>query len=133
LGLLLEASSDIHTISYNHLLPLSLDGVEVHESFSGLDSNAYCKWQLRRLALCNPARAGVGCAQGALLVVGMSDRCTEDREDGVADVLLDRAALLQNKGSDSRERLSEHTLCALRAKTHGQVCRPDNVDEETGD
>ncbi len=52
-------------------------------------------------------------------------------EDGIADVLLDRARLFGDQVPDLCEGLIEYALHALRAEPDGEVGGPDDVHKET--
>jgi hypothetical protein len=58
---------------------------------------------------------------------------TEQREDRVADVVLDRAALARDAGAHLRERFGEAAPHHLRANLHHHVRRAHHVDEQARD
>ena len=69
----------------------------------------------------------------ALGVVLVGDRRPEDRDDGVADELLDRAAVALELVPQSSVVGSEESADVLRVETLGALRRPDHVGEDDGD
>ena len=74
-----------------------------------------------------------GAAKGALGIVLMGDRCTEDHEDRVADELLDRAIVTKGFLSKVLEDPRDQQLELLRVQIVRESREPHEVGEEDVD
>ena len=110
----LQAGGGVDDVSGRHPLALLGTGVEPHERLAGRDAHADV--ELARIVglvqLRDRLADGEGCTDGALRVVLTRGRRAEDRHDGIADELLDGAAVALEleahafvvAGEDRRER-----------------------------
>jgi hypothetical protein len=71
----------------------------------------------------------VGGPESPLRIVGMGQRDAEERMDGIADVLLDNAALGGDDCREFGECLVKPALEALRTERHGERRRAHEVNE----
>ncbi|HLZ47680.1 MAG TPA: hypothetical protein VKR80_03405 [Candidatus Limnocylindria bacterium] len=128
----LQPGSGVHHGADSHLLVFG-DGREIDERVAGLDADAHVKQYLRCRLARRPIGAGAGGTEGAFGVVGVSGRCAEQDEDGVADVLLDRPAVRGENVLKVPECALELALHAFGSDAYRQVRRANDIDEETCD
>jgi hypothetical protein len=124
---LLESSSDAqHLAGYEAL---------AGEHLPGLDADPHLErhTQLRDERLVQHGDRRLGIARGShgpKNVVLVGDRRSERRDDGVADVLLNRASVPLQDCLDRLEIADEDTVHRLRVERRGESHRVDDVGEE---
>jgi hypothetical protein len=109
----LEAGGGVHGLTCD----AQVSRPRNREDLAGLDPYPHRKLAVE---LGNPLGDGQPRRHGAIRVVAVGDRCTKDRHHGVADVLLDGAAVLfealfaASKYGSRRPRRSSGSSCVER-------------------
>ena len=108
---------------------------ERHESLAGVDRDAHFQLELGIASF--SSSIGItdreGGANGALGIVAVSDRRTEDRHHRVADELLDDAAEALDLRAHPREVGRQDRADVLRVEPLGARREADEIREEDGD
>jgi hypothetical protein len=125
--LLLQPCGHVHTSSDGHTLPL-IDRFEVHEGLASLDTDA----NGQSLGGLRPSDSGFSGAQCPDDVIRMGRRGSEQDEDLVTDVFLDRATLCDRDAADVSEGLSETSLHPFGAQPLTEIRGAHDVDEDAG-
>ena len=127
----LDPSGRVDDVTMGHRRSLLRAGVDGDDRFSGCYPDADLE----------PARAlgvepghglayGVCRADSALGVVLVRRRCAEERHDGVADELLDGAAVALERFANSRVVRVDDPAHVLRVERLRQLREADHVDED---
>ena len=131
----LDPGGRVDDVAGRHPVALARLRVEHHERLAGRDPDADLEVEpgialvqaRQRVSNCE---AGQHCALGVVL---SGDRSPEEREHGVADELLHRAAEALELGAHASVIRPEHRANVLGIELLGARGRADDVDEEPGD
>ena len=122
----LQAGSRVDQVASEEVL---VGGTHVHRGFAGQDSRT-------SLDLGTQAAYRVGqlerCSDRAFGVVLMRRRCAPHRHDGVADELLDRAAVARDNFAGDRAVSLERVSDFLGVAFFGEWREPDEIRKEDG-
>ena len=99
----LEARGRVHHVTRGDALALARSRADDHERFARVDADADLQIQplVLGVQLVDRAADGERCANGSLRIVLVRDRRAEQRDDRVADELLDRAAEVLQLGPEA--------------------------------
>jgi hypothetical protein len=125
----LEARGRIQHVAGRKGVAALRGGVKPHDCLAGGHRQAHTQLPL----LHDPVADGYGRAHGALWVVLVGHRCAEDRHDGIADELLDRAPVGLEIGSQLIVVRGQERLDVLRIERVGARGEPDEVGEDHAD
>ena len=129
----LQSRRHVHDVAHGGVVEA---GQRAHEHLAGVDPDAHLHRRCvaagggeQRQRLLHPQRR----PHGPLGVVLVGDRGAEQRDDGVAEQLVDLAAEGLDVGHEPLEAAVDQALDPLRVEVLGQRGRADEVGEQDGD
>jgi hypothetical protein len=125
----LDAGGGVHDVARGHPLALAGVGAERHERLAGGDPDPH----LELAFLLGPVAHGERGPHRAFRIVLVRDRSAEERHDGVADELLDRAAEALELAAQPLVVTAEEAADVLGIHRLRAVSEVDEVAEEAGD
>src|SRR5687767_184076 len=117
LGELLQTCGEVDAFADDHRLA-GLERSGVDEELAGLDAGSELESCFGKPRRGRPAHAGICGTQRPFSVVGMRYPCAEEREDRIANVLLDVAPVGVDGRAHLPERLTEESLHPLRTEAN---------------
>ena len=127
----LKPGGGVDDVAGGHAFASGHVGAQHHERFAGVDADAYVQVQTGLLVV-EPLDRGPNrecCAHRAFGIVLMCDRRPEQRHHGVADELLDGAAVVLQLVSQQRVVRSQRAAHVLHVHLLAAAGEPDQIRE----
>src|SRR6185436_9707058 len=131
----LESRGRVDDVPGGHPLPELRPGAERHERLARVDGDPYFELErrIRLVELDDRLADRDRRANRSLGIVFVRHRCAEERDDGIADELLDRAAMALELVPEAGVIRREQCPDVLGIELLGARGEADEIGEENGD